>query len=57
MHVDTNDKCVYLHGHFFRLLFHLLDDLVASAAVISSCRRAVLLPLLQADPAKIILAL
>lgn len=47
----------YLFCHLLGLLLHLLDDFVACAAVVAACRRAVLFPFLQADPAKIIFAL
>lgn len=50
-------KYLYLHSHFFGLLLQLLYDLVAGAAVVASGRWAVLLPLLQADPAEIVLTL
>lgn len=49
--------CGYLFSHLLWLLFHLLDDLIAGAAIIASCWWAVLFPLLQTDPAKIVLAL
>jgi hypothetical protein len=47
----------YLSGHLLGLLLQLLDDLIAGAAVVAPRRRAVLLPLLQTDPAEVILAL
>lgn len=47
----------HLDRHLFGLLLQLLDDLVARAAVVAARRRAVLLPLLQADPAEVVLAL
>lgn len=48
---------LYLFSHLLGLLLHLLDDLVACAAIVAACRRAVLFPFLQADPAEIIFAL
>lgn len=48
---------LYLLSHLLGLLLHLLDDLVACAAIVAACRRAVLFPFLQADPAEIIFAL
>jgi hypothetical protein len=47
----------YLSGHLLGLLLQLLDDLIAGAAVVAPRRRAVLLPLLQADPAEVVFAL
>ncbi len=48
---------MYLNGHIFRLLLHLLNDLISCAAVVTSCRGTVLFPLFQTDPTEIILAL
>lgn len=47
----------YLFSHLLGLLLHLLDDLVACAAIVTARGRAVLFPFLQADPAEIIFAL
>lgn len=52
-----NLTCLYLISHFFWLLLHLLDDLIAGAAIISSCRWTVLFPFFQTDPAEVILTL
>lgn len=48
---------MYLNGHLFRLLLHLLNDLIACAAVVTSCRGTMFFPLFQTDPTEIILAL
>lgn len=47
----------YLNSHLLGLFLHLLDDLVARAAIVSSSRGAVFLPFLKTNPAEIILAL
>lgn len=53
----TWDVCSYLYSHLLWLLLQLLDDLIASAAIVTSCWWAVLLPLLQTDPTEIIFTL
>lgn len=50
-------ECLYLDSHLFRLLLKLLDDLITSTAIVASCRRAVLLPLLKANPTEVIFTL
>lgn len=48
---------LYLYSHLLGLLLYLLDDLIASTAIVASCWWAMLLPLFQTDPAEVILTL
>lgn len=47
----------YLHCHLLGLLLYMLNNFIASASVVASSGRAVLLPFFQTYPAKIIFAL